>query len=138
MRRAPILPRRRRWLWRSLPLLGLTLAGWGCQQPPCCFYYGQAAPACVPVVPAAPMPVNGQAAPPTEVIEGGSISSDVAPTTTTITDSTSPRRVVVSQPTSRQRSAWRLKPEPDPVVATTSVDGGVPTTSSGGNSSVNR
>lgn len=138
MRRAPILPRRQRWLWRSLPLLGLTLTGWGCQQPPCCYYYGQGAPACVPVVPATPMPVNGNNLPPIEVIEGGSISSDVAPATTTISDSASPRRVVVSEPTSRHRPAWRLSPDPEPMVATTSVEGGIPTTSDGGNSSVNR
>ncbi len=45
MRQARFLPPRRRWLSRVMPLLGLVLTGWGCQQPPTYFYYGSGSPA---------------------------------------------------------------------------------------------
>ncbi len=125
MRDARIPPPRRRWLLRSLPLLGLTLTGWGCQQPPYYFYYGTGAPACVPVVPAPSVPINTGGEPPTEVIEGGTSSSDVAPAAATVVGPRGSSRVVVSEPDSRPRSSWRLKPDPAPVVATTSVEGGI-------------
>jgi hypothetical protein len=140
MRHAPIPPPRHRWLWRALPLLGLTLTGWGCQQPPYYFYYGYGAPACVPVVPAPAVPVNSGNEPPAEVIEGGTSSSDVPAAAAMVVGSGTSSRVVVSQPDSRPRASWRLKPDPAPVVATTSIEGGiaVPDTNPGGDSTVKR
>ena len=138
MRQARFLPPRRRLL-RSVPLLGLVLAGWGCQQPPSFFYYGSGAPACMPVVPAPAPAVNGKVGePPTEVIEGGTTSADSAARTTTVVGSasgTSPR-VVVSDPDNQPRSMWRPNPRPDTDIATT-VEGAV-SSSNSSDSSVNR
>ena len=129
---ARFLPPRRRWLSGVIPLLGLTLAGWGCQQPPTYFYYGYGAPSCVPVVPAPTAPVSGKpGGPPTEVIEGGMTSAVTPGGTTTFVGSEAPPRAVVSEPESRTGTSWRSNPDPEPVVATTSVEGGVRTTNSG-------
>ncbi len=138
MRQARFLPPRRRLL-RFVPLLGLILAGWGCQQPPYAFYYGYGAPACVPVVPAPAPAVNGKVGePPTEVIEGGTTSADSAVRTTTVVGSASGTtpRVVVSEPDDRPRSMWKPNPRPDTDIATT-VEGAVSSANSS-DSSVNR
>ena len=39
-------------VWRLIPFCALAFAGWGCQQPPYCFYYGYGAPPCATVAPA--------------------------------------------------------------------------------------
>ena len=126
MRQARFLPPRRRWLSRVVPLLGLVLTGWGCQQPPTYFYYGYGAPACVPVVPAPTASVNSKAGgPPTEVIEGGMTSAESPAAPRPSSGRRHPRGSWSASPRSRTRTAWRRNPDPDPVVATTSVEGGV-------------
>jgi hypothetical protein len=113
-------------------MLGLALTGWGCQQPPSYFYNGSGAPACVPVVPAPAVPVNGKpGGPPTEVIEGGMTSAADPGRTTTVIGSEAPPRVVVSETDSRPRTTWLPNPNADPVVATTSVEGAINRTTSG-------
>ena len=134
MRQARPLPPRRRRLSRTAALLGLVLTGWGCQQPPYYFYYGSGAPACVPVVPAPAGSVNSNVGdPPTEVIEGGMTSVEVPNRTTTVIGSQAPKRVVVSEPEDRPRTAWRRNTDPDPQIAT-SVEGA--TSTSNGSSTV--
>jgi hypothetical protein len=116
-------------------LFGLVLTGWGCQQPPTYFYYGYGAPACTPVVPAPAAQTKGKPGePPTEVIEGGMTSVDAPGLTTTVIGSTTPPRVVVSEPEDRPRGSWRRNPDSDDDIATT-VEGGVSTST---NSSVVR
>jgi hypothetical protein len=136
MRQARFLPPRRRWLPRVLPMLGLALTGWGCQQPPYYTYYGTGSPGCVPVVPAPATTVSSKpGGPPTQVIDGGMTSSGTRSGTTTVIGSEAPQRVVASQPDDSPRPAWRPSPasDSDPVV-TTSVEGAV---SSSGSSSSN-
>jgi len=136
MRQARPLPPRRRRLSRTAALFGLVLTGWGCQQPPYYFYYGSGAPACVPVVPAPAGSVNSNVGdPPTEVIEGGMTSVEVPNRTTTVIGSQAPKRVVVSEPEDRPRTAWRRNTDtdPEPQIAT-SVEGA--TSTSNGSSTV--
>ncbi len=110
-------------------LLGLALTGGGCHQQPY-YFYGTGTPGCVPVVPEPAGSVNSNVGdPPTEVIEGGTSSVEVPNRTTVVNGSQTPRRVVVSEPTSRSRTAWRRNPESEPAIAT-SVEGGTSTPSS--------
>jgi hypothetical protein len=133
MRQARFLSPRRRWLPRVLPMLGLALTGWGCQQPPYYTYYGNGSPGCVPVVPAPAATANSKpGGPPTQVIDGGMTSTGTHSGTTTVIGSEAPQRVVVSQTDDPPRPAWRPSPDSDPVVAT-SVEGAV--SSSGSSSS---
>lgn len=130
MRRARPLPPRRRRLSRTAALFGLVLTGWGCQQPPSCFYFGSGGPACVPVVPAPPASVNSNVGePPTEVIEGGTTSLEVPSRKTTVVGGAenSPR-VVVSEPENRPRGSWRRNTDSETSVAT-SVEGATSTSS---------
>jgi hypothetical protein len=128
MRQARILSLHGRRSPRIATLLGLVLTGWGCQHAPYYFYSG--APACVPVVPAPAGSVNSNVGdPPTEVIEGGVTSVEVPDRTTTVIGSQSQRKVVVSEPEDRPRTAWRRNTQPDPAIATdvegaTSISGG--------------
>jgi hypothetical protein len=139
MSEARFLSPRRRWLPRVLPMLGLALTGWGCQQPPYYTYYGTGSPGCMPVVPAPTATVNSRpGGPPTQVIDGGMTSSGSRNGTTTVIGSEAPQRVVVSQTDDSTRPAWRPSPNPvsdsDPVV-TTSVEGAVSSSGSSTNSS---
>jgi hypothetical protein len=121
MRRDRSLPPCARRLSRTAALLGLSIAIGGCQQPPTYFSFGTG-PSCVPVVPAPPASVNSNVGdPPTQVIEGGTTSVEV-PNRTTIVGGESTGRVVVSEPMSRGRNAWRSLNDPDAEIAT-SVEG---------------
>jgi hypothetical protein len=123
---------------RVLPLLGLVVTGWGCQQPPHYFYYGYGAPPCVPVVPAPAPTVNGKAGePPTEVIEGGTTSVGAPGRTTTVVGSEKSPHVVVSETDSRPRSSWRRNTDPEPTAATVNIEGAI-SSSNSSDSSVNR
>jgi len=123
MRHARILPPRRRRSWRIVPACALAFAGWGCQQPPYCFYYGYGAPPCAPVAPA---PVAAQGGticdPPAAVIDGPTTSSNVGRSTTNVTGASGSSRVVVSEPEGQPRSFWK-RARPEESVATTSVEG---------------
>jgi hypothetical protein len=145
VREARFLPPSRRWLLRVLPLLGLVVTGWGCQQPPHYFYYGYGSPGCVPVVPAPAPTVNGKAGePPTEVIEGGMTSAGspgrtttVVGSETTVIGSEKSPRVVVSETDSRPRPSWRRNPDPEQTAATVNIEGAI-SSSNSSDSSVNR
>lgn len=122
MRRARFLPPCVRRLSRTAALVGLSIAVGGCQQPPTYFTFGTG-PSCVPVVPAPPGSVNSNVGdPPTEVIEGGTTSVEVPNRTTTVAGGESTGRVVVSEPQTRTRTAWRSSSDPDSQIAT-SVEG---------------
>jgi hypothetical protein len=129
MRQARFLPLRRRWLLGAIPACALAVAGWGCQQPPCCFYYG--APPCAPVVPAPSAVQYGSVCDvPTQVVEGGTSAAEGSGRSTTVSGS-HPPRVVVSEPADRPRLPWRPT-DPDGSPAITSVEGAI------GDSSVKR
>jgi hypothetical protein len=83
----------------------------------------------VPVVPAPAGAVNSNVGdPPTEVIEGGMTSVEVPNRTTTVIGSQAPKRVVVSEPDDRPRTAWRRNTDPDPdTQLATSVEGATST-----------
>lgn len=129
MRRAQSLPPSARRSSRTAALVGLFLAGAGCQQPPSYFYFGSGGPSCVPVVPAPPASVNSNVGdPPTEVIEGGTTSAEVPGRTTTVVGAETPPRVVVSEPETRTRGSWRRNTDPETTIAT-SVEGASSTSS---------
>jgi hypothetical protein len=126
MRQTQFVPlrRRRRWSWRLIPACALAFAGWGCQQPPYCFYYGYGAPPCATVVPSPTGMQPGTICdPPAQVIEG-TTSSDVGNPSANVVSSRNSPRVVVSQPDERPRWPWR-KSTSDDTLATTSVEGAV-------------
>lgn len=138
MRDARSLPTRRRWFLRMASLLGVSLAGWGCHQPPYYYsYYGYGAPACTPVVPAPASPDGKPGGPPTEVVDGAMMSGGTPPRTTTVVGSENQQGVVVGETSGRSRPAWRASNGGDQAVATTSVEGGVRTSSASSDSSVN-
>jgi hypothetical protein len=108
------------------------MAGWGCAQPPCCFYYGYGAPPCATVVPAPATAQSGTIGdPPPRVIEGATSSSDVGTSSSNVVNSRNAPRVVVSEPAEPRRWPWQ-KSRPEDTIATTSVEGAV------SESSVNR
>ncbi len=122
MRRARSLPPCARRLSGAAALLVLSIGMGGCQQPPTYFNFGTG-PSCVPVVPSPPGSVNSNVGdPPTEVIEGGTTSLEVPNRTTTVVGGESTGRVVVSEPQTRTRTAWRSSSDPDSQIAT-SVEG---------------
>ncbi len=122
MRRAQSLPPCTRRLSRAATLLVLSMVVGGCQQPPTYFNFGTG-PSCVPVVPSPPGSVNSNVGdPPTEVIEGGTTSVEVPNRITTVVGGESTGRVVVSEPQTRTRTAWRSSSDPDSQIAT-SVEG---------------
>src|SRR5262245_61992019 len=109
MRRGRILSlRRRRWLG-VIPVGALIVAGWGCQQPPCCYYYGAGAPPCTPAVPVPSTVPSGVVCevPQAQVVEGGKATADVSGLETTVNGAQGPPRIVVSEPASRPRLSWR-------------------------------
>src|SRR5206468_1533994 len=76
MRQARFVPLRRRRLLGVMTACALAFAGWGCQQPPCFYYYGYGVPPCAPVVPA-PSAAQSSAVGdvPTQIIEGGTATA---------------------------------------------------------------
>jgi hypothetical protein len=127
MRQTRFLPMRRCPLLGVIPVCVLALAGWGCQQPPCCIPYGYGLSPCTPGVPGAPC---CEAAAP--VVGGATSSVDASGGSTSVSSSqVPPPRVVVSQPLQRLRVPWRPT-DPEDSVATTTVEGAV------SDSSVNR
>jgi hypothetical protein len=135
MRRALFLPRQERRLLQVTSAWALALAGCGCQQPPCFYYYGYGNPPCAPCAPAAAAPVSTQSSAvsdvPTQVIEGGTSAADGSARATTVQGSQKYPRVVVSEPAEPSRMSWR-RADKDASLATTTVEGGL------GDSSVNR
>ena len=126
MRKTPFVPPRRSWqrVWKpGILIAALPFAGWGCAQPPFCYYYGYGAPPCATVVPtptgAAPATV---CEPPARVIEGPTSSSDVGTPSSSVVNSRNAPRVVVSEPSERPRWLWG-KSRSDDTVATTVVEG---------------
>ena len=126
MRQARFLPPRRRWLSRVMPLLGLVARRLGLPAAADYFYYGYGAPALRAGRAGSDRPRQRQAR---RTAHGGHRGRhDVRRTpgrTTTVVGSEAPPRVVVSEPDDRPRTTWRRNPDPDPDVATTSVEGGV-------------
>ncbi len=126
MRQTQFAPLRwpRRRSWRLIPACALAAAGWGCQQPPYCFYYGYGAPPCATVVPAPAAAQTGTVCdPPARVIEG-TANSDVGTPSANVVSSRNSAHVVVSEPDDRPRWPWR-KSTSDDTLATTSVEGAV-------------
>ena len=121
MRLARVLPPRRRHFWKVIPACTLAFVGWGCAQPPYCFYYGYGAPPCAPVM--APAPTSGGTVcePPVQSI-GSTMPSDAGNTSSNVASSRSSARVVVSEPVNPRR--WRGS-DSDATLATTTVEGGV-------------
>ena len=110
----------------------LALAGWGCHQPPCYYYYGCGIPPCAPVSPA-PIGVQSSAVSdvPTQVIEGGTTATEGSRRATVVQGTQRYPRVVVSEPADPPRFSWR-RSNHEGTLATTSVEGAVT------DSSVNR
>jgi hypothetical protein len=132
MRQARFVMWRPQWLTRVAPFCALALAGWGCQQPPCYYYYGCGIPPCAPGVPvASPVPSGPVCEVPTQVIDGATNASDGSGRATVVRGSQRFPRVVMSEPADPPRSSWR-RPNPDEPPPTTSVEGAL------GDSSVNR
>lgn len=128
MRQTPQLPVHRRGALGILAACVLAVAGWGCQQPAVCYYYGYAPPPC-----------GGAAAPaaqPSTVIEppattlGGTSSSDVSAVAPNASGTHASPRVVISEPIGQRGlfSRWRPSQEREDVMATTSVEGAVDST----------
>jgi hypothetical protein len=113
-----------------LTACSLTFTTWGCQQPPCYYYYGT--PPCGSV---APVPSTVQSGPvcdvPKQVIEGGTATADATGRGTVVQGSQRYPRVVVSEPADPPRVSWR-QADPDGSLPTTIIEGGV------SDSSVNR
>jgi hypothetical protein len=127
MRQGRRLSRSRHRSWKVIPACFLAFVGWGCAQPPGCFYYGYGAPPCVPFAPAP----SGTICDPPAATLGATTSSDAGNTSPTIATPRSAPRVVVSEPDNGLRLPWK-RPSPDASPATTSVEGAV------SDSSVNR
>jgi hypothetical protein len=110
--------------WKVLPACVLAFVGWGCAQPPYCFYYGYGAPPCTPVMPA---PTGTVCDPPAPTL-GATTSSDAGNASATVASSRGAPRVVVSEPDNGLRLPWK-RSNPDAPLATTSVEGAVSDTS---------
>jgi hypothetical protein len=125
MRQARFVPLRRRRLLGVMTACALAFAGWGCQQPPCFYYYGYGVPPCPPVVPA-PSAAQSSAVGdvPTPIIEGGTATADGSGRTTVVHGSQKFPRIVVSEPANPPRLSWQ-RTDPDASLATTSVQGAV-------------
>jgi hypothetical protein len=127
MRQTPFVPPRRcrRRAWTLVVLGALPFAGWGCAQPPYCFYYGLGAPPCATVIPAPAAAQSGTICdPPPRVIEGSTSSSDVGTNSSTVVNSRNAPRVVVSEPSEGRHWFWQKSRSQD-TIATTSVEGAV-------------
>jgi hypothetical protein len=123
MQQVRCLPLRRRRFLGILSAGALAVAGWGCQQPPCYYYYG--CPPCTPAVPATSAAQYGAVSEvPTQVVEGGTPLDDDSGRLSTAGGSQAEPRVVVSEPVNRPRRSWR-RPDPESGIATTSVEGAI-------------
>jgi len=125
MRQTQFIPLRGRGqrAWRLISVCALAIAGWGCQQPPCCFYYGYGAPPCATVVPPAGVQSGTVCEPPVRAIEG-TTSSDVGNASASAVNPGNSSGVVVSQPNNTPSWPWRTSSSGD-TQATTSIEGAV-------------
>jgi hypothetical protein len=111
--------------WRrlldSIVMGGLASSGLGCHQ----YYYCYPDPACAPVqaVPSAAR-VEPMCDTPSSAVDGGTTVAGASTRRTTVSGGTTitPKRVVVSTPSTQPRSSWRSA-DPDGSTATTSVQG---------------
>ncbi|MGP0066828.1 MAG: hypothetical protein ACLQGP_24965 [Isosphaeraceae bacterium] len=127
MRQARCLPPTRHRSWKVIPACLLGFVGWGCAQPPTCFYYGYGAPPCAQVMPA---PGGTPCDPPAPTL-GPTTTSDAGTSSSAVANTRNTPRVVVSEPDNGMRLPWK-RSNPDAALATTSVEGAV------SDSSVNR
>jgi hypothetical protein len=127
MRQARRFPRSWHRSWRVLPACVLAFVGWGCAQPPGCFYYGYGAPPCVQAMPAtAASPCD-----PAPTTLGPTTTSDAGSSSTAVASTRSSSRILVSEPDNGLRLPWK-RPNPDAGPPSTVVEGAV------SDSSVNR